>query len=1092
MTSLQCSWSSAGSGNSRAGGSGNPFASSHLRPDILRIALLALVYFGAAQLGLLLAFSQGNVSPLWPAAGLALAALVLFGERLWPGVFLGAFLANLSTEVQPWVAALIGAGNTLAALAAVAMLRRIPGFQTSLNRLTDVLGLTAVSLLAPALSATIGIGSLYLGGATEGRGLGALWRTWWSGDLLGTLIVAPLILVWSSPVSRRLSRAQIGEVLAMVLVVGGTSAVIYHGDLLPPSFVYPLLLWPALRYGLRGGVIATAVLAVTAVWATTLDQGPLVGTTAEQTFGNLQLVLCVSMIVTMVVGAVTAERKRVQAAWQEASESLRSLIEAAPVAIVACDFKGMTTRWNAAAERIFGFSAEEVIGRPLPHIPPERSAEFARLCEEQLAGQSLIGLETVRRRKDGSLVEVSVSVAPMRDANGRVSGSMGVLTDISERKRAEEALEQSRRTYEDLVDSIDGIVWEADATTLACTFVSRQPERLTGYPRSRWLEPDFWRNRVHPDDREAVAAYCASQIALGLNHSIEYRFMAADGGVLWMRDLVTVVVENGVPTRLRGVTFDITERKRVEATIEEGNRRLRGIVDSALDAVITIDEQGLVTGWDGQAQAVFGWSRDEMIGRSLADTIIPPQHRDGHRDGMARFLATGEHAILGRRVEMAALHRTGREFPVELAVSSIRVGDRHIFSAFVRDITGRKVSERALQETGAQLRQAQKMEAVGQLAGGVAHDFNNLLTSIIGHAELMLDELPSRDRLRADLVEIHRAANRAARLTSQLLAFSRKQVIEPKVLDLNAAVEGVAGMLRRLIGEHIEIVTEFQPRLWGVLVDPGQLEQVIVNLAVNARDAMMEGGRLRIETSNVVLGEDFLRDHPGSAAGPHVLLAVHDEGLGMDPETQAHIFEPFFTTKDKAKGTGLGLATVYGIVKQSRGYVGVESARGRGTSMRVYLPKAADTGDAPPVAVQEPPAEGTGTILLVEDEEALRRLTRRILVRAGYFVLDARDAEEAIRLSQEHQEPIDLLLTDVIMAGGSGPRLADALRPLRPKMRVLYMSGYSDEEIVQQGVLQPGVEYLQKPFTIGTLTRKVREVMQRPAPRSAKGSNATG
>ncbi len=1070
----------------------NPPTRVRLRRDILRITLLALAYFGAAQLGLFLAVSQHNVSPHWPAAGLALAALLLLGTRVWPGVFLGAFLANLNTDVQPWVAALIGAGKTLAALAACAILRRIPGFRTSLDRLTDVLGLTAVSLLAPVLSATVGIGSLYLGDATEGQPPSALWRTWWSGDLLGTLLVAPLILVWSSHASRRLSRGQIGEVCAMVLVIGGVSAAVYHGDLVTPSFLYPLLLWPALRYGLRGGVIGTAILAVTAVWGTTLERGPLVGATPEQTFANLQVVLSISMVLALVVGAVTAERERVQAAWQEASESLRSLVEAAPVAIVACDFKGLITRWNAAAERIFGFSAEEVIGRPLPHIPPERSAEFNRLCDEQAAGQSVTGFETVRQRKDGSLVEVSVSAAPMRDANGRVSGSMGVLADISERKRAEEALEQSRRTYEELVDSIDGIVWEADAITLACTFVSRRPERLTGHPRSRWLEPDFWRNRVHPDDREAVAAYCASQTALGLNHSIEYRFMAADGDVLWMRDLVTVVIENGVPTRLRGVTFDITERKRVEATIEEGNRRLRGIVDSALDAVITIDEQGLVTGWDGQAQALFGWSRDEMIGRSLADTVIPPQHREGHRNGMARFLTTGEHAILGRRVEMPALHRDGREFPVELAVSYIRAGDRHIFSAFVRDITGRKVSERALQETGAQLRQAQKMEAVGQLAGGVAHDFNNLLTSIIGHSELMLDELASGDRLRPDLVEIHRAANRAARLTSQLLAFSRKQVIEPRVLDLNAAVEGVAVMLRRLIGEHIEIVTEFEPQLWGVLADPGQLEQVIVNLAVNARDAMLEGGRLRIETSNVVLDEAFLRDHPGSVAGPHVLLAVHDEGVGMDPETQAHIFEPFFTTKDKSKGTGLGLATVYGIVKQSRGYVGVESARGQGTSMRVYLPKAAETGDAPPVVVEERPAEGTGTILLVEDEEALRRLTRRILARAGYFVIDARDAEEAIRRSQEHQEPIDLLLTDVVMAGGSGPRLAETLRPLRPKMRVLFMSGYSDEDIIQQGVLQQGVDYLQKPFTIGTLTRKVREVMQRPAPRRAKGSNATG
>jgi two-component system, cell cycle sensor histidine kinase and response regulator CckA len=374
----------------------------------------------------------------------------------------------------------------------------------------------------------------------------------------------------------------------------------------------------------------------------------------------------------------------------------------------------------------------------------------------------------------------------------------------------------------------------------------------------------------------------------------------------------------------------------------------------------------------------------------------------------------------------------------------------------------------------------------------VAHDFNNLLTSILGHTELMLDELPGDHALRADLGEIRHAAERAADLTSQLLAFSRKQVIEPRILDLNETIGRIAGMLRRLIGEHIELVTALEPTLGRVLADSGQLEQVLVNLVVNARDAMPEGGRLRIETANVVLDAAFAREHEGAHPGPYVMLAVIDEGAGIDPEIQPHIFEPFFTTKDKAKGTGLGLATVYGIVKQSGGYVTVESAQERGTTMRVHLPLAVVTSLPAAAAQEERATKGSETILLVEDEDSVRGLARRILARAGYTVLTARDADEATRVSAQYEDPIELLLTDVIMAGLSGPRLAEALIRLRPELGVLFMSGYNEDTIIRQGVLRQGVAYLQKPFTPSGLTRRVREALDERQRRLDAGGQAAG
>jgi nitrogen-specific signal transduction histidine kinase/CheY-like chemotaxis protein len=392
-----------------------------------------------------------------------------------------------------------------------------------------------------------------------------------------------------------------------------------------------------------------------------------------------------------------------------------------------------------------------------------------------------------------------------------------------------------------------------------------------------------------------------------------------------------------------------------------------------------------------------------------------------------------------------------------------------------RDITQR----RQLEE---QLRQAQKIEAVGRLAGGVAHDFNNLLNVIIGYGQMVFRRLPDgpeREKTKAIL----QAADRAAGLTRQLLAFSRKQVLEPKVLDLNAVVGGMDEMLRRLIGEDIELHTQLAPDLGRTKADPGQIEQVLMNLVVNARDAMPRGGRLTLETANAEMDETYIRDHLGARPGRYVMLAVCDNGLGMDPETQKHIFEPFFTTKEKGKGTGLGLATVYGIVKQSEGYIWVESAPGEGTTVKVYLPwveaePAAEELRRPAVPEELPRA--TETVLLVEDEDMVRRMTREVLEGAGYRVLEASSGFEALRVSAGHNGSLDLLLTDVVMPGMSGRELSERLAPVRPAMKVLYMSGHTDDAIFHHGVTQAGTGFLQKPFTPDALERRVRELLGNP------------
>ncbi|MDQ3136076.1 MAG: ATP-binding protein [Gemmatimonadota bacterium] len=513
---------------------------------------------------------------------------------------------------------------------------------------------------------------------------------------------------------------------------------------------------------------------------------------------------------------------------------------------------------------------------------------------------------------------------------------------------------------------------------------------------------------------------------------------------------------------------------------------LQAIVDHVPAMICFVNAEGRFQ-WVNRAwREQLGWSLQDMAARDMLAEFYPGARE---REQMVALMRAADSQWLDCRTRI----RSGET--VDTAWAFVRLSDGSTIG-IGQDVSERKEAERTLRMNESQLRQSQKMEAIGRLAGGVAHDFNNLLTSILGHTELMLGELAPGHPLREDIGEVRHAAERAADLTSQLLAFSRKQVIEPRVLELNTAIGHIMGMLRRLIGEHIELVPALDPTLGRVLADPGQIEQVIVNLVVNARDAMPEGGRLRIETANVVLDAAFADTHVGALPGPHVMLAVIDEGVGIDPEIQQHIFEPFFTTKDKAKakGTGLGLATVYGIVKQSGGYVAVDSTPGTGTTMRVYLPLAVvmPLPSAPAPAPEDRSTAGTETILLVEDEDSVRGLTRRILARAGYTVLTARDADEALRVSAQYDETIDLLLTDVIMTGLSGPRLSETLIGLRPTMSVLFISGYNEDTILRQGVLRQGVAYLQKPFTPAALMRRVREVLDERRGRLEGKARAAG
>jgi PAS domain S-box-containing protein len=515
---------------------------------------------------------------------------------------------------------------------------------------------------------------------------------------------------------------------------------------------------------------------------------------------------------------------------------------------------------------------------------------------------------------------------------------------------------------------------------------------------------------------------------------------------------------------------------------QEGLRRseinFRSLVTHAPYGVCRCDSTGILLDVNPALVTMLGYATaSELVGRNVANLYSDSQQWFGLADylrslekfqGLAADWVRKDHTSINVRL-------SGRAFRGD--------GNAIFFELFAEDVTERRALEQ-------QLRQAQKMEAVGRLAGGIAHDFNNLLMVISGYSEFLLDRLGPEPTLRGHAQEIANAAERATSLTRQLLAFSRKQMLAPKVVDLNSVVTENLKMLTRLIGEDIELVMVPGVDIGAVNADPGQIEQVIMNLAVNARDAMPQGGKLTIETANVTLDADYARLHAPVKPGDYVMLAISDTGMGMDAETQSHIFEPFYTTKG-LKGTGLGLSTVYGIVKQSEGYIWVYSEAGKGTTFKIYLPRLSAPGHVnalQPALAHEPPSSGHETILLVEDEENLRRLTRTSLENQGYSVIDASDGVAAIQLSQAHQGPIHLLLTDVIMPGMNGRELANHIYPTRPELKVLYMSGYTENHIGHGGMLDEGITLLQKPFTLPALKAKVREVLDTPPPEEVQMS----
>jgi PAS domain S-box-containing protein len=625
------------------------------------------------------------------------------------------------------------------------------------------------------------------------------------------------------------------------------------------------------------------------------------------------------------------------------------------------------------------------------------------------------------------------------------------------------------RRLQTVLETIPDALFSVDISLGNLFYVSPGARSVFGYAAEELIaDPQLWRRSIHADDLKAVLDALGHAVESRQPQAVECRFQAPQGAWRWLQLKVAAVAEGPqAGVRLDGVARDITDQRHAEEELRRSEGEHRSMVEHAPLGIYRSTVEGRIVAVNQALVAMLGYeSAEAVLGLSLPlDVYAIPEERNR----IVKQFADQDSA----RAEVEWRRRDGTPITVRLNVRTVRdrSGGLGSFEGIVEDVT----EQRSVEE---QFRQAQKMEAVGRLAGGVAHDFNNVLTVITTDADLLLGDLAPDDPRRADVEEIRDAALSAAALTRQLLAFSRKQVLQPRVLNLTEVIAALEKMLRRLIGEDVTLAFALAPDLGSVRADPGQIEQVILNLAVNARDAMPSGGQLLITTSNVDLDAVYLNGHAEATPGRHVMIEVRDTGIGMDAATQARIFEPFFTTKEIGKGTGLGLATVYGIVKQSGGFLNVYSEPGLGTAFKIYFPRTdepADTMDGAPGT--QPPRGGHETVLVVEDDALLRKAAVAVLEKSGYRVLPAPDGHAALDLARELPGEIHLLLTDLIMPGMPGRALSEALVAIRPGVRVLFMSGYTDDTVLRNGVLEAGVAFLPKPFNASALARKVREVL---------------
>jgi PAS domain S-box-containing protein len=777
------------------------------------------------------------------------------------------------------------------------------------------------------------------------------------------------------------------------------------------------------------------------------------------------------------------EHKKAEEALRNEKQRFQTLLENAPFGMVVIDKDGSFKYINPKFIELFGFDLKEIPNGKewfrKAYPDPDYRHHVISIWKSDLRifepGEKRSRVFSVTC-KNGA--EKIINFIPVQLETG---DNLMACEDITERRRAEEALQKSQQMLESTFISLQDAVFIIDANTVEIIECNPAASEIFGYSRNELVGKTTAFLHLDEASLEEFRKYLYAAVEKqGFLPLLEFKMKRKDRTTFPTENSV-VPLEDDQGNRIAWVSVvrDITERKRAEEALRVSEEKYRTILESIEEGYYEVDTAGNFTFVNDSVCRILGYSKEELMGMNDRQYSDEENGRKLYQT-FNKVYRTGEPAK-GFDWEVIRKDKTKRFVEASVALLKDSRGQPCGFRGIAHDITERRRAEQQMATLQEQFRLSQRMEAIGRLAGGIAHDFNNLMTVIRGYSQLSLLELKEDNKLRENIEEVLRATQKAADLTRQLLAFGRRQIMDMKVLDLNTLLQDLDKMLRRVIGEDIQLVTLLAKDLGRIKTDPGQIEQVILNLSVNARDAMPHGGKLIIETGNVELDEGYARSRVGVKPGPYVMFSMTDTGCGMSPEVKEHVFEPFFTTKEKGKGTGLGLSTVYGIVKQSGGNIWAYSEPDKGATFKIYLPRVDEPlKEIRERVVSEELPRGSETILAVEDEEKVRKLAVQILKGQGYTVLEASHGEEAMKVAKEHGgDGIQLLLTDVVMPGMSGSELAKTLGSLLPKMRVLYMSGYTDNAIVHHGVLEEGVNYIQKPFTVGALARKVREVLDR-------------
>lgn len=803
----------------------------------------------------------------------------------------------------------------------------------------------------------------------------------------------------------------------------------------------------------------------------------------------------------MLVSRDITERKKMEAALKESERRYRMIVENMHDTIWTMDLDLHYTYQSPSEVRVTGYTPEEIMQPPIEKVISKATYErvtqlFAEELEKEFSGQPLDPhrsrtIEVEMIHKDGSTIWQEISASFNRDENGKPIEIMLVGRDITERKKVEEELRESEKRYRMIVENMQESIALIDLN-LQYIYQSPSEIHISGYtpeeiiqiPSEKQFTPESFARGSQMLAEELELEFSGKPVDPHRSRTIELEYYRKDGSTVWLEVTASFQRdETGKPMGILMVSRDINERKKMEAALKESEKRYRMIVENMQDTISLLDLDLNYVYQSPSEIRVTGFTPEEVIQIPSEKQVTPASYERAvelFSEELAREFS-GEPVDPHRSIviELEAYRKDGSTVWIEETCTFQRDDNGKPIGILMagRNITERKKAEQERDKLAAQLLQSQKMETVGRLAGGVAHDFNNMLNVILGYIDLAKMRLTMENPIYTDLLEIEKAATRSRDLTAQLLAFSRKQIISPKVVNLNALIAETQKTITRLIGEDIDL--KFYPAgdLWAIKFDPVQIEQILINLAINARDAMHKGGKLVIETSNITVDSSFCDSHMEIVPGDYVRLTVSDTGSGIDRANLPYVFEPFFTTKEFGKGTGLGLATVYGIIKQNDGFISVYSEPGQGSTFKIYLPRTIEELIVAPRTPEAPVRSGSGTILLVEDDEMVLKMVSDMLEALGYMVIASESPVDALSLCQKGVTPIDLVITDVVMPQMSGKELRDKLIAFNPEMKILFMSGYTSNIIAQHGVLEEGMQFIQKPFSISLLAEKIRQML---------------